>query len=133
MRIRVNQTSNGHASRYERDVAEHLDEGVLDGFVGLGGVAQVLIGDARRPALMLPDEPGEPLARLVHLAALDQAADFDRQRAYRPKAAPDAAARPRPRAAPWKRRRCRRRLERLRITTHRGITIRFGRCLQFNV
>ena len=29
------------------DVAEHLDEGVLDGLVGVGGVAQVLIRDSR--------------------------------------------------------------------------------------
>ena len=32
-----------------RDVREHLDEGVLDGLVGFGGVAKILIGDARRP------------------------------------------------------------------------------------
>ena len=52
MRMRVNQTSNGQASRYDADVREHLDERVLHGFVGLDGVAQVLIGDARRAPLV---------------------------------------------------------------------------------
>ena len=47
------------------DVAEDLDERVLHGFVGFGGIAQVLIGDAQRPPLMHGDELGEPLARLV--------------------------------------------------------------------
>ena len=34
------------------DVAEDLDERVLDGFVGVGGVAEILIGDAQRAPLM---------------------------------------------------------------------------------
>src|SRR5206468_10878281 len=41
--------------------------------------SQILIGEARRAALVLRDEIRELLARLVHLAALDQPADDDRQ------------------------------------------------------
>ena len=52
------------------DVAEDLDERVLHRFVGFGGVAEILIGDAQRAALMDGDQLGEPLARLVGLAAL---------------------------------------------------------------
>ena len=65
------------------DVAEDLDEGVLDGFVGVGGVAEILIGDAQGAALMDGDELAEPFARRVGLAALQQLADFNRPAAYR--------------------------------------------------
>ena len=51
-------------------MAEDLDERVLHGFVGFGGVAQILIRDAQRAPLMDDDQLAEPLARLVHLAAL---------------------------------------------------------------
>src|ERR1019366_7694804 len=61
------------------DVGKPLDEGVLHSFVGFGGVAQVLIRDAGGAALMDGDELAEAVARLVHLAALDQRADLDRQ------------------------------------------------------
>src|SRR5262245_6832058 len=44
------------------NVTEDLDEGILDGFVGLGGISQILVGDARRPALVLRDEIRETLA-----------------------------------------------------------------------
>ena len=93
MRIRVNQTSNGHASRYDADVAEDLEKGVLDGFVGVGGVAEVLIRDAERASLMNRDELGEALARFVQVAARDEIADLDgdavcRRRARRPRLAP---------------------------------------------
>jgi len=38
-----------------------------------------MIGDARRAPLMQGDELSKPLARLVHLAAIDEAANLDRQ------------------------------------------------------
>jgi hypothetical protein len=43
-------------------VREHLDERVLDGFVGVCGIAEILVGDSKRPALMAGDEVGEPLS-----------------------------------------------------------------------
>ena len=58
---------------------EDLDERVLDRFVGLGGVAEILIRDAGGAALVACDESGEAVARLVHLAALDQLANLDRE------------------------------------------------------
>ena len=60
-------------------MGEDLDERVLHGFVGFGGVAQILVGDAKRAALVRSHQPGEPLARLVHAPTLDQSADLDRQ------------------------------------------------------
>ena len=63
-------------------MAEDLDERILHGFVGFGGVAEILIGDAQRAALMDDDELGEPLARPFGLIALQQFADFDRRDAY---------------------------------------------------
>src|SRR5262245_58140019 len=113
------------------NVTEDLDEGVLDSFVGLGGISQVLISDARCPALVLGDEIGEPLARLVHLAALDQAADDDRQlRVVRQRRDGGASARGRLGNAggvDWTV------SDRPQITTHKGITMRVGGRLQFNV
>ena len=79
MRIRVNQTSNGHASRYELMCAEHLDERVLHGFVGFGRVAQILIRDPRCAALVERRRVLEPLARRVEIAVLDELANLDRQ------------------------------------------------------
>jgi hypothetical protein len=58
-------------------MGKHLDEGVLNRLVGLGGVAKVLIRDARRAPLMQRHELAKPFARLVHVAALDEPADFD--------------------------------------------------------
>ena len=62
-----------------RDVAEHLDERVLDGFVGFGGVAEVLERDAQRAALMGHDEAFETFPSLIHCAAFDEFANVDRQ------------------------------------------------------
>ena len=56
---------------------EYLDERVLHRFVGVGGVAQVLVGDARRAMLVHGHELAEAVARLVVAAALDQAANLD--------------------------------------------------------
>jgi hypothetical protein len=61
------------------DVAEHLDEGVLDGFVGLGGITEILESDAKCAALMCNDESFETLASLFHFAAFHELANFDGQ------------------------------------------------------
>ena len=61
------------------DVGEDLDEGVLDRLVGVGGVPQILVRDPRRATLVDLDEGAEAVARLVHLAALDEAPDVDRE------------------------------------------------------
>ena len=79
MRIRVNQTSKGHASRYELMCAKHLDERVLDGFVGFGGVAQILIRDARRAPLMRFDQSCKELSGLLQVVPLHKLADLDGQ------------------------------------------------------
>ena len=60
-------------------MGKDLDEGVLDGFVGFGGIAQILIRDSRRAPLMSFDQPGKELSRLVHVAPLDQLPDVNRQ------------------------------------------------------
>jgi len=60
-------------------VAEDLDEGVLHGFVGFGGITEILESNAKCAALMCNDEPFETLASLVHFAAFHVLADFDRQ------------------------------------------------------
>src|SRR5205823_13132259 len=59
------------------DVREYLDERVLHHFVGFVGVAQVLVGDARRAMLLHGHALAEAVARLVVAAALDQAANLD--------------------------------------------------------
>jgi hypothetical protein len=56
---------------------EHLEEGVLDRFVGVGCIAEILIGDPKRPALMPGHEVGEPFAGGVDLAPIQQATDLD--------------------------------------------------------
>ena len=123
MRIRVNQTSNGQASRYDVDVREHLDERVLDRFVGFGGVAQVLIGDARRAPLM-QRRRARRTARAPRPSRRAR-----RVRGSRPRAASRRTTRPARRrragrrlggrAEPAERRR--RRRERSRIVTHRAL------------
>src|SRR5439155_22548285 len=59
-----------------RDVREHLDKCVLHRLVRFSGIAEVLIRDARRAMLVRRHERAEPLARLVHFAAFDEAADL---------------------------------------------------------
>ena len=78
MRMRVNQTSNGHASRYEADMAEHLEKRVLHDLVRVGRIVQVLIGDAHRAALVNRDELGEALPRRIHRAVGGEVANVDR-------------------------------------------------------
>src|SRR5207302_2454855 len=48
------------------DVTECLDECILDGFVGIGDVAQILVSDPRRAALVGSNKTGESIARLGH-------------------------------------------------------------------
>ena len=60
-------------------MGEHLEEGVLNGLVGLGRVAQVLIGNAQGAPLVNGNQARKALPRLVHRAVVDQAADFDRE------------------------------------------------------
>src|SRR5262249_29407923 len=59
------------------DMAKYLDERVLDGLVGLGRVAEILICNARGAALVVGNELAETLSRLVHLAPLNQLANLD--------------------------------------------------------
>ena len=59
------------------DMGEDLDERVLDDLVGVGRIPEILVGDARRATLMDLHKRAETLARLIHLAALDQAPDVD--------------------------------------------------------
>ena len=58
----MNQTSNGSSSRNVPEVHVRLDEGVLDGLVGVGRVAQVVERDAHRPALVPQHQLGKALA-----------------------------------------------------------------------
>jgi len=58
-------------------MAEHFDEGVLDGLVGVSRVAQILKRDAQRAALVGHHQTFEALPRGVHVALLDKRADFD--------------------------------------------------------
>ena len=58
---------------------EDFDERVLHRFVGLGGVAQVLVRDARGAALVNGDEACEALSRFIDVASFDKAADLDRE------------------------------------------------------
>ena len=60
-------------------MGKDFDEGVLDGFVGFGGIPQILIGNSRRAPLMSFDQPGKELSRPIHVAAVDQLPDFNRQ------------------------------------------------------
>ena len=52
-------------------MGEHLDECVLDRLVGVRGVAQILIRDAQRAALMPRDQLREALAGFVDRAPLE--------------------------------------------------------------
>ena len=65
------------------DVQEHLDEGILHGLIGVGGVAQILERDSQRPALQQRHQRSEPIARLVFLSLLDEALDLGGQRRRR--------------------------------------------------
>ena len=82
-----------------RDVRKHLDEGVLHRFVGIVRVAQVVIRDAQRAALLSGDEVGEPVAGGIALAGDDQRLDGGgqlrilRQRAGAPAAGAAAVSR----------------------------------------
>ena len=58
---------------------EDLYERVLHRLVGVGRVAEVLIGDAEGASLMQCDEVCEPLACGIAVAVLQQLANFDRQ------------------------------------------------------
>ena len=60
-------------------MAEYLDERVLDGFVRLGGIAEILIGDSDGAPLVRENEPFEPVPGRVEVAGFDQRADFDGQ------------------------------------------------------
>jgi hypothetical protein len=61
------------------DVGEHLDERILDGFVGFRGIAQVLVRDPQGPPLMSGDKAAKPFARFFGLASRDELPDLDRQ------------------------------------------------------
>jgi hypothetical protein len=60
-------------------MGEDLDERILDGLVGLGDIAEILVGDPQCAPLMGLDQPAEEFARLFHLSPLDQPADVDGQ------------------------------------------------------
>src|ERR1700747_443684 len=110
---------------------EHLDEGVLDGFVGFSRIPEILICDADRAPLVTSDELAETLAALVQRAALDEAADFDRESRVlvernRRRAAAPAHGRGRCAVAGGSVRR--RSDNRAMICTHTGITIRSDQC-----
>ena len=55
---------------------ERLDEGVLDGFVGLGGVAQVVARQPPGAALMAADDIAIELAGFAGAAGQQQPADL---------------------------------------------------------
>jgi hypothetical protein len=59
------------------DVREHFDERVLHGFVGFGGVAQILKRDSRRSPLVQRDQLAKPFARTIHFIVFNQAPDLD--------------------------------------------------------
>jgi hypothetical protein len=61
------------------DMTEDFDERVLDGFVGLGGVAKVLIGNPQGSPLVGNDETFELLTGRVEIAAFDQCSKLDRE------------------------------------------------------
>ena len=61
------------------DVAEYFDERVLNRFVGLSGIAQVLIRDPQGPTLLRGNEASESLARLFGLASRNELPDLDCQ------------------------------------------------------
>jgi hypothetical protein len=65
------------------DVHEHLHEGILHRFIGVGGVAQILERDSHRAALHQRHQRAEPLARLVFLALRDEVLDLSGQRRRR--------------------------------------------------
>jgi hypothetical protein len=54
---------------------EHLDERILHGFVGIVGVAQIVIRDPHRTALLAGDEFGEALAGDLAVPCDDQCLD----------------------------------------------------------
>ena len=55
-----------------RDMRVRLDEGVLHRFVCVGCVAQIVPGNARRPALLACDNLREQIARGVRIAGCDE-------------------------------------------------------------
>src|SRR5262245_3367583 len=112
-----------------RDTGKYLDERVLDRFVGLSHIAQILIRNSRRAPLVERHELAEPLARLVHLAALDEPADIERN----PRVLSDwrrDARTPSGRCLVGSAVRRGRLWSWSPIAIHRSITIRVGRCLQ---
>ena len=112
------------------DVAEDLDERVLDRFVGLGGIAQVLIGDARARAAGARRR-ARRTARAPRPGRRARRGRESRRRAASP---PTAAARPRRRTpartaggARLGGRACVGVDGGPQVTTHRGITMRPSR------
>ena len=59
-----------------------LDERVLHGFVGVGRIAQVVPGDARRPALLPRDDLREQVARRVVVAGGEQVLHLGGERRF---------------------------------------------------
>jgi hypothetical protein len=59
------------------DVGEHLDERILDRFVGFPGIAEILIGDAGCPALVQCDQFAESFTCFVGISPLDERPDLD--------------------------------------------------------
>jgi hypothetical protein len=60
-------------------VREHFEKGVLNRFVGIVRVAQVVIGDPDGAPLLVRDEIAEFLARRLPLAGEDQRLDLGGQ------------------------------------------------------
>jgi hypothetical protein len=58
-------------------MTEDLDERVLNGFVGFGGIAQILKRDSQSAALMGCDEAFEPLPGRLEVALFDKTPDLD--------------------------------------------------------
>jgi hypothetical protein len=56
-------------------VREHLQEGVLNGLVGIVRIAQVVVRDTDRAPLLMRDQIGEPLAGGVAIAGKDERLD----------------------------------------------------------
>ncbi len=78
----MNQTSNDEMPLERGDVGVRLDEGVLHGLVGLGHVAQIVPGDARRPALLTGNDLRKHVARRVVVARGEEVLDLSGQRRF---------------------------------------------------
>ena len=60
-----------------RDVAEHLDEGVLHGFVRVRRIAKILVSNSNGAALVDRNERAETISRVLELPALDEPSNLD--------------------------------------------------------